>query len=94
LLAVKGIAPSSIDIMVIDGKLRAYTAELALPLLKSGGILIIGDVHRYLPNKNVPKYFPKSQYEETWKMVYHENKNWRFIRTSDGIDDTTFYIKP
>jgi predicted O-methyltransferase YrrM len=94
LLPVRDIANTSIDAVIVDGKLRAQAAVLSLPLLKPGGILIIDDAHRYLPKRGTKNVFPESKNQEIWKDIDLQTKDWRSMWTSDGIHATYFLIKP
>jgi predicted O-methyltransferase YrrM len=94
LIPVKDIDESTVDIVLVDGKFRAQAALLSLPKIKSGGILILDDVHRYLPQRGSSELFPENQYQEIWHEIENETKNWRAIWTTDGIHATVFLIKP
>jgi predicted O-methyltransferase YrrM len=94
LLPVKDIDIDSVDLVIVDGKLRAQATFLSLPLLKSSGILIIDDAHRYIPERGTVSTFPESTEQEIWKDIDSKTKNWRSVWTSDGIHATCFLIKP
>jgi len=82
------------DIIIIDGKCRSKTTLMGLEFLKRNGILIIDDVHRYLPSDlrfGVNNCF--LDLEDDWKIVWGLIKEWREIRTTDGIHETAFFFK-
>jgi predicted O-methyltransferase YrrM len=90
---------NSLDFCLIDGTARDHCAFAILDKLKSGGILIIDDVERYIPR--VPKtYSPNARSEregyasEVWLQVGEQIKSWRSIWTTNGIKDTAFWVKP
>ena len=93
LLPIKDIDECSVDVVVVDGKFRAEAAILSLPLLKSGGVLIIDDAHRYLPKRGSNDVFPESNNQKIWKEIDLQTKNWRAVWTSDSIHATYFLIK-
>lgn len=89
------LRPGSIDIALVDGKHRAYTAIKSLPLLKSGGILLIDNVNWFLPSNTHSPASVKTEKDmtEEWTEVYDAIKDYRSIWTSNGITDTAFYFK-
>ncbi len=89
------LKPGSIDIALVDGKHRAYTALKNIPLLKPGGILLIDNVNWFLPSDtNSPTSVKtEDQMTEEWKEVYDIIKKYRSTWTSNGVTDTAFYFK-
>jgi len=81
------------DIVLIDGKLRDHSTLAGLKFLKSNGILIIDDVHRYLPLTKSTEISKKDNLKGDWSKVWEIIKNWREIRTTDGIHETSFFFK-
>lgn len=85
-----------IDFILVDGKLRDKCSLRALKLLKSGGILIIDNINRYIPNKSIsPDSLNDSNTCATadWEEFYKLTIDWQKIWTSDGITDTAIYFK-
>ena len=87
----------SLDFCLIDGVYRGECAEILIDKLKSGGVMVIDNVNRYLPsltrspssikvNENPPS--------DIWRDVRQELKTWRSIWTSTGVTDTAFFFKP
>ena len=93
------IASSSLDFVLVDGALRDHCAAVGLDKLKSGGILIIDNVERYIPRINkshspfargISDGFGTAE----WELVFRTVKNWRCVWTSNGVTDTAFWVKP
>ena len=90
---------ASLDFILIDGRLRDQCTELALQLIKPGGILIIDDAARYIqhpyccPQSVVAQNGPPSQ---LWAKITTELEAMRakIIWTSDGVTVTVFYFMP
>jgi len=89
--------PSSLDVVLVDGTYRAQCVLQSLPLLKSGGILGIDNVNRYLPslssapNSRSPQEGP---IDEEWQQVLELIGSWRYFWSSNGVSDTAIYFKP
>ncbi len=95
LQSVKELQADSVDFVVIDGKFRAHTTLLSIPLLKSGGVLLIDDAHRCLPDfSKGSTLLPETKDSELWKEIYETVKGWRSLWTTDGFRCTVFLIKP
>ena len=110
LAAYVGLADSflsdSLDFALVDGLFRSACATRVLEKLRAGGLLIIDDVHRFLPSDSRS---PKSRswedgprraiwWEEVegmrWVDFLEAVKTWRCIWTSNGIKDTAIWVKP
>tara|TARA_B100001146_G_scaffold225233_1_gene248330 strand:+ start:6774 stop:7391 length:618 start_codon:yes stop_codon:yes gene_type:complete len=93
---VKDLDPQSIDFIIVDGKHRNLIANAAVDKLKQGGILLLDDSHRYLPYSTSSPHslgpFPEKM-TESWAAFYNSVKDWRSIWTTNGVTDTTFFIK-
>jgi hypothetical protein len=87
----------SLDLVLVDGIARDRCALAALPLLRPNGILVIDNSNWYLPSSS---HAPNSRHLEdgpasrTWEIFLNEVKGWRFIRTTNGVTDTTLWVKP
>ena len=88
----------SLNFALVDGKLRDRCVEIAMRLLKPGGILVVDNVERYIP-KNPRSRAPESRApedgyaSEQWKEFVRATKNWRCIWTTNGVWDTALWIK-
>ena len=85
--------------ILIDGRRRLQCLKKAIPRIKPGGIIILDNSDRYIPNKvgnsflsvvNKSKNFRNEEWEKTVSLM----ENWRQFQTSDGINDTTIWVKP
>lgn len=87
---------SSLDFIVVDGKHRDILAVAAVNKLRKGGILLLDDSQRYLDH---PTSAPYSVYKtkdgmaEKWKEFQSLVNCWEMIWTSNGVSDTTLFIK-
>lgn len=84
--------PASFDIIVIDGAFdRGQCALAALPSIKPGGLLVVDDVHRYLPSTSrspgaVPHHgLPANS---AWHEFSELTADWRRLWFEDGVSDT------
>lgn len=90
---------ASLDFVLIDGRLRDQCTEVALLLIKPGGMLIIDDAARYIqhpfccPQSIEAQNGPPSQ---LWAKIVMELEalGAKVIWTSDGVTATVFYIMP
>lgn len=89
---------ASIDCCLVDGKNRDKVALIMVPKIKPGGILIVDDVHLYIPREN-PSSAPGSRclangYPNDWEKFHCAVKDWRLFWTTDGIHDTAIWFAP
>ncbi len=94
---VNSFAEKSFDLVLVDGVHRDICANLTLPFIKPGGMLVLDNANWYLPGDSRS---PNSRtYEEgpstlLWREFLISVKDWRFIWTTNGVWDTALYIKP
>jgi len=90
---------ASLDFILVDGRLRDQCTELALQLIKPGGMLIIDDAARYIqhdyccPQSVMAQNGPPSP---LWAKIATELEAMgaEVIWTSDGVTATVFYFMP
>ena len=85
----------SLDFVMIDGVLRDQCALAILPKLKTGGLLIIDDSHRYIPSKSVSPYAVKpndNPESPVWGEFLQKVTEWKSVQFSDGVHDSRFYF--
>ena len=87
----------SFDFCLVDGVARDECALAAISLVKPGGIVIVDDYNRYLPTQSRSPYTRRPEQDpETplWSVYQDRVKEWRKIRTTDGVADSALWIKP
>jgi hypothetical protein len=97
--AANALPEASLDFALIDGNIRASCMRLILSKLKPGGLLILDNANRFVPNRYFDRHTtvherrcePRSA---AWKQTMEQLKPWRWINTTNGIWDTRFWIKP
>jgi SAM-dependent methyltransferase len=92
-------ADHSLDFALIDGNIRALCMAKILPKLKPGGLLILDNANRYIPNQSLggpaTAHEPRTEYKSAkWRLLAESLQNWRAILTTDSIWDTRFWVKP
>lgn len=90
------LGDESIDFALVDGLYRDYVTLFLLPKIKPGGMLIIDDVHRYLPSPSMSPLSlrpPAAPATEAWEQAAATLAGWRQIWTSSGVSDTAIFVK-
>lgn len=83
------------DFVLVDGRKRDECVLSCLNKIKNGGILIIDNIERYIPNKSkAPASIgqdsnPKS---DKWADFLNLVKNYRQFWTTNGVSDTVIYF--
>lgn len=101
---LRSLEDETVDACLIDGGPRSYCALELIPKLKRNGFMIIDDVHESLPSESLsphairtPEQIPKVWNCTTslnWVGVFEATAGWRKIQLSDGVKDSSIYIKP
>lgn len=87
---------NSIDFSLVDGSHRCILARTSIKKLKPGGLLILDNSNWFLANKT---HSPSSVLGDDsnmtaeWQEFTKEVSGFRKIWTSNGVTDTTIYIK-
>lgn len=92
-----GVEDESADFAIVDGVDRDECAVNATRYVRSGGILLIDDVHRYLPSRShspLARTMDAGPLTPQWNNFLHIVRDWRCGWTSSGVSDTAFWIKP
>jgi SAM-dependent methyltransferase len=89
----------SLDFILIDGPGDGRDACVlkVLDLLKPGGLLVVDDLHWWIPcTTGTPQSRTAEQgpASELWAQFLNLTKDWRRIWTTDRTHDTAFFIKP
>jgi predicted O-methyltransferase YrrM len=96
-LAADRFAGESLDFILIDGILRDDCVNRALPKLRPGGMLVIDDVHRYLPSDSIAPYArtrAQGPVSEGWRQFMEKTAAWKCIWSQNGVSDTAIFYKP
>ncbi len=93
---IEKIENESLDVVLIDGKLRDQCFLACLPKLKSNGIINVDDANRYFVSDSKSPYSKReiNDLSENWKEINTISKNWSKRWTSNDIHDTLLIIKP
>jgi predicted O-methyltransferase YrrM len=94
-----GMPDASLDFVLVDGIMRLTCIRITIPKLKPGGVLILDNANRYVPNK-YPEGYTTIQHhrsaplDQGWTQVLSGLAKWRGFNTTNSIWDTRFWIKP
>jgi len=92
-------ADNTLDFVLVDGIMRLTCVRLAIRKLKPGGLLILDNANRYVPNlfeegHSTVRDFLAKPLNEDWAETCAVLSSWRGFNTSNGLSDTRFWIKP
>lgn len=95
LAVLDSIANDSLDFILNDGRVRDLVAAKSLPKLKEGGVFILDNAERYLPNTfSIPESIgERDSFGGLWQEFYLQTKTWRRIWTCDGVTSTLILFK-
>jgi predicted O-methyltransferase YrrM len=92
-----GFADESLDFALVDGVYRSACANVVIPKLRPGGVLVVDNVNWFLPSATIA---PSSRGLEDgpasalWHAFSSAVQGWRRIWTTSGVTDTAFFLKP
>lgn len=97
--AIEEFPDEHFDFALIDGNVRLLCMRKALAKLRPGGLLILDNANRYVPNPfqgghstvHEPCTAPRSA---GWGELIEALAPWRWVNTTNGIWDTRFWVKP
>jgi predicted O-methyltransferase YrrM len=90
------LGDESIDFALVDGLYRDYVTLFLLGKIRPGGMIIIDDVHRYLPSLSMAPLAlrpPAGPVTAEWEQAAAVLAGWRHIWTSNGVSDTAIFVK-
>jgi predicted O-methyltransferase YrrM len=90
------VSDASIDICLVDGVYRGFCALGAISKIKSGGFIVVDNAGWFLPsNSRTPGARPLGTgcYDRAWADFAKQTSRWRWIWTTDGVNDTVFLFK-
>jgi predicted O-methyltransferase YrrM len=87
-------ASARYDYVLVDGIYRDLCAVSAVRVLRPGGLLILDNAQLYLPAvTRSPGRIPRPA-SAIWKRFVSAISSWRRIWLSNGVQDTSIWIKP
>jgi predicted O-methyltransferase YrrM len=95
--AAERFADGSLDFILVDGIYRDACANASLGKLRSGGLFILDDAHRYLPSESTSPYarsLEEGPASPAWAQFYETVRSWNRQWTSNGVSDTVIFYKP
>jgi predicted O-methyltransferase YrrM len=95
-LAAGDLTGGSVDVVLIDGVRRAECLRAALSALKSGGLLLIDNINRYIPCESRGPGTLRAWPEEgsPWRPLAETLQHWEHSWTTDGVTDTWVGVAP
>ena len=90
----------TLDFTLIDGGMvREKCALAAVPLLKSGGLLVVDNINWFLPSTSrSPASLKPGDNSRTdapeWNRFTDLVGSWRHVWTTNGVTDTAMWVKP
>lgn len=93
------IQDESLDFALVDGNIRALCMLRVMPKLRKGGLLILDNANRYVPNRHMGGHSTIHEARDLprtrlWEEILTALRDWRSINTSDGIWDTRVWMRP
>ena len=86
---------NSLDVILVDGRLRDICANASLPKLKPGGLLVVDNADVYLPSRVITPNAHRTGVEcPGWQDFLDTVINWRRYWTCNGVSATAFFFKP
>jgi predicted O-methyltransferase YrrM len=91
------IDDESMDFCLVDGDHRDLSALRMVKKIKKGGMIVVDNINRYIPcdASHAPNTRKNSDGCETplWEQYLKEVRDWRYIWTTNGVTDTSFWIR-
>lgn len=97
--SILSIEDGTLDFVLVDGVMRATCFVNALKKLKHGGLLILDNSDRYLPNSSLgapsTEVFARCDHAgDEWRRASGRVADWRCILTTNRVTETRMWIKP
>ena len=88
---------NSIDFCLIDGTARDLCMKKIIPKIKNGGLLVLDNVNWFMPSNKTKSPASRTINDgfanNIWLENYSKLSNWRLYRSSNGVTDTSIWIK-
>lgn len=92
--ALNELEPSSLDFLLIDGKNRDLISLNSISKIKDGGLIVLDNAERYLPNKyDIPSSIGQKYQNSHWEEFDLKTSVFRRIWTTNGITSTLIIFK-
>jgi predicted O-methyltransferase YrrM len=83
-----------LDFALVDGVYRVQCALEVLDHIKPGGMLILDNSNWFIPSSSRAPASQREPASAEWAEFLRLVRDWRSIWTTNGVWDTTLYIKP
>lgn len=96
---VRELPDQSLDFVLVDGRLRLGCLCAAREKVRPGGLLILDNANRFVPNQFGGHHStvsePRDQpFSARWREVLESLASWRAVLTSNGLWDTRIWVRP
>jgi predicted O-methyltransferase YrrM len=88
------VEPESLDFVFVDGEYRDDCALRGLKLLRPGGLFVLDNSNAYMPSPSRSPWKLDRPASDKWAQFLQEVSGWRYVWTTNGVWDTTVWIKP
>jgi SAM-dependent methyltransferase len=96
-VAADSFPDNSFDFCLVDGSDRDACALAAIRIVRPGGLLVLDNSNWFLPGTgHAPNSRRAADGPETplWAEFINRTMGWRSVWTTNGVWDTTIFIKP
>ncbi|HEY7118941.1 MAG TPA: hypothetical protein VH475_20290 [Tepidisphaeraceae bacterium] len=94
--AADALPDGSLQFALVDGFVRDWCAITAVSKLAPGGILVLDNSNCYLdyPTRSPASRQGQGDATPAWAQFREMVRNWRMIRSSSGVTDSSIWFKP
>jgi predicted O-methyltransferase YrrM len=92
--ALGSVVAGPVDVVLVDGAFRDRCAEQAAEHVAPGGLLIVDDVHRYLPSASRAPRAARDYASAAWRRFAELVDDWQLHWVGSGVTDTAIWIRP
>jgi predicted O-methyltransferase YrrM len=94
---IEEFADESLDFVLVDGIYRSHCATGATAKVRPGGLIVIDNVHWFLPSASrtpTARRLQDGPADSVWQQFLDRTSSWRRIWTTSGVIDTLIIFKP